>query len=75
VRFHCDYCEREGHLAAFCFRRKRDEWRGPELSRGNMNRLSHGIHDPPIKRHPVGPRGDLPFAARPEAVRPRCGRA
>jgi hypothetical protein len=26
VRFQCEYCERDGHLAAFCLRRKRDEW-------------------------------------------------
>jgi hypothetical protein len=25
VRYHCDYCHRDGHLAEFCFRRKRDE--------------------------------------------------
>ena len=27
VRYHYEYCERDGHLASFCFRRKRDEWR------------------------------------------------
>jgi hypothetical protein len=27
----------EGHLVAFCFRKKRDEMRNPELSGGNMN--------------------------------------
>jgi hypothetical protein len=27
VRYHCEYCERDGHLASFCFRRKRDERR------------------------------------------------
>jgi len=25
VRYHYDYCHRDGHLAEFCFRRKRDE--------------------------------------------------
>ena len=25
VRYHCDYCHRDGHLAKYCFRRKRDE--------------------------------------------------
>jgi len=25
VRYHCEYCKRDGHLVEFCFRRKRDE--------------------------------------------------
>jgi hypothetical protein len=25
VRYHYDYCHRDGHLAEFCFRRKKDE--------------------------------------------------
>ena len=37
VRFHYEYYERDGHLADFCFRRKRDEWRVCESSRKNMN--------------------------------------
>jgi hypothetical protein len=40
VRFHCEYCERDGHLADFCSRRKRDEWRVSESSRKNMNNPS-----------------------------------
>jgi hypothetical protein len=44
VRFHCEYCERDGHLAVFCFRRKRDEQRVSESSYKNMNRPSHGVH-------------------------------
>lgn len=44
VRYHCEYCERDGHLASFCFRRKRDERRVSELSRKDMNRPSHGVH-------------------------------
>jgi hypothetical protein len=54
VRFHCEYCERDGHLAVFCFRRKRDEQHGSELSRGNMNRPSHGVHELSVQRRPVG---------------------
>lgn len=27
VRYHCEYCERDGHLIEYCFRRKRDERR------------------------------------------------
>jgi hypothetical protein len=35
-----------------------------------MNRPSHGVHDVPIYRHPMRPRGSLPLAARPQAVTP-----
>jgi hypothetical protein len=31
VRYHCEYCERDGHLASFCFRRR--EMSGGFLSR------------------------------------------
>jgi hypothetical protein len=53
----------------FCFRRKRDERRGSELSRRNMARPCHGVHNFPRYR------GDLPFAARLHAVRPQGGLA
>jgi hypothetical protein len=49
----------------FCFRRKRDEWRGSELTRKNMNCLSHGVHELPVQRCPTRPRGVLPHVARP----------
>jgi hypothetical protein len=48
VRYHCEYYERDDHLAAFCFRRKRDERRGFEVSRKSMYHHSHGVHDLPI---------------------------
>jgi hypothetical protein len=60
--------ERDGHLAAFCFRRKRDERRGSELSRGIMNRPSHGVYDPHVQICPARPRGALPHFARPRIV-------
>jgi hypothetical protein len=75
VRYHCEYCERDGHLASFCFRKKRDERRVSESSRKDMNHPSHGVHAQPVQRRPVRPRGALPLAARPQAVRPRGGRA
>jgi hypothetical protein len=75
VRYHCEYCERDGHLASFCFRRKRDERRVYESSRKDMNRPSHGVHAQPVQRRPTRPRGVFPLAARPQAVRPHGGRA
>jgi hypothetical protein len=62
-------------LTAFCFRMKRDERRGFELSRGNMNHPSYGVHDPPGQRRPARPRVALPLAAMPQAERPHGGRA
>jgi hypothetical protein len=38
MRFHYEYCERDGHQTHFFFRRKRDERRVSESSRKNMNR-------------------------------------
>jgi hypothetical protein len=75
VRYHCKYCERNGHLASFCFRRKRDERRVSESSMKDMNRPSHSVHAQPVQRRPRRPRGVLPLAARPQAMRPRGGRA
>jgi hypothetical protein len=40
-----------------------------------MNRPSHGVHAQSVQRRPRSPRGVLPLAARPQAVRPRGGRA
>jgi hypothetical protein len=36
VRYHYDYCQRDGHFVEFCFRRKRDERRKYELNNQNM---------------------------------------
>jgi hypothetical protein len=54
-----------GIWLSFCFRRKRDERRGSELTRKNMNCLSHGVHELPIQRRPARLRGVLPHVARP----------
>jgi hypothetical protein len=75
VRYHCEYCERDGHLASFCFRRKRDERRVSESSRKNMNFPSHCVHAWPVQRHPTRPRDALPFAARSQGMRPHGGHA
>jgi hypothetical protein len=75
VRFHCEYYKRDGHLADFCFRRKREERRVSESNEKNMNRPSHGVHAQPIQRHPARPRGVVPLAARSQEQRPRGGHA
>jgi hypothetical protein len=75
VRYHCDYCHRDGHLAEFCFRRKRDERREYELNNQNMYRPPHGVHVPHVQRRSARLRGAMPQGARPQVARPRGGRA
>jgi hypothetical protein len=75
VRCHCEYCESDGHLAPFCFSRKRDERQVSKSSRKNMNHPSLGVHAQPIQRRPTRPRGVLLLVARPQVVRPRGGHA
>jgi hypothetical protein len=73
VRYHCDYCHRDGHLVKFCFRRKRDEQREYELNNQNMYCPPHGMYVSPIQRRNARPRGVMPQGARPQIARPRGG--
>ena len=41
VRYHCEYCHRDGHLVEFCFKRKRDEQQEYDLNKRNMYRPPH----------------------------------
>jgi hypothetical protein len=75
VRYHYDYCHRDGHLAEFCFRRERDEQREYELNNRNMYRPPHGIHVLPVQRHGTRLKGALPQGPRPQVARPRGGHA
>jgi hypothetical protein len=65
VRYHCDYCHRNGHLVEFCFRRKRDERREYKLNNRNMYRPPHGVHVSYLQRLNARPRGAMPQGARP----------
>ena len=44
MRYHCELCDREGHLEEFCFRRKRAVRR--EQERLNADMYSARVHDP-----------------------------
>ena len=44
VRYHCEFCDREGHLEEFCFRRKRAVRR--EQERRNADMYSARVHGP-----------------------------
>jgi hypothetical protein len=65
VRYHYDYCHRDGHLIVFCFRRKRDERREYELNNQNMYRPPHGVHVSLVQRRNARPRGAMSQGARP----------
>jgi hypothetical protein len=44
--FHCEHCGRGGHLAEFCFRRKREERLAREMANKDRYRPSHGVSEP-----------------------------
>jgi hypothetical protein len=72
--FHCGHCGRDGHLAEFCFRRKREERLARKLANKDRYRPSCGVPEPrlvprgqgmvrtihPRGRHEFVPRGDPP---------------
>jgi hypothetical protein len=51
--FHCEHCGRDGHLAEFCLRRKREERLARELANKDKYRPSRGVPEPWLV-----PRGD-----------------
>jgi hypothetical protein len=44
--FHCEHCGRDGHLAKFCFRRKREERLARKLANKDRYRPSRGVPEP-----------------------------
>jgi hypothetical protein len=72
--FHCEHCGRDGHLAKFCFRRKREERLVRELANKDRYHPSRGAPKPrlvprregmvrtiyPRERHEFVPRGERP---------------
>jgi hypothetical protein len=44
--FHGEHCGRDGHLAEFCFKRKREERLARELANKDMYRPSRGVPEP-----------------------------
>jgi hypothetical protein len=46
--FHCKHCGRDGHLAEFCFRRKREDRLARELSNKDRYRPSCGVPEPEL---------------------------
>jgi hypothetical protein len=72
--FQCEHCGMDGHLAEFCFRRKREERLSREIANKGMHRRSRGVPEPrlvprgegmvrtiyPRERREFVPRGDPP---------------
>jgi hypothetical protein len=49
VRFHCDYCGRDGHKGEFCFKRKREEIMVKEWANKDKYQPSNGVLDPSVQ--------------------------
>jgi hypothetical protein len=78
--FHCEHCGRDGHLAEFCFRWKREERLARELANKDRYRPSRGVPEPRLVPRGEGmvrtiyPRGRREFVPRgdPPLRRGRC---
>jgi hypothetical protein len=70
--FHCEHCGRDGHLAEFCFRRKREERLARELANKDRYRPSRGVPEPRLVPRgecmvrTIYPRGRREFVPRGE---------
>jgi hypothetical protein len=49
VRFHCGYCERDGHKDEFCFKRKREERMAKEWANKDKYHPSDGVIEPLVQ--------------------------
>jgi hypothetical protein len=49
VRFHCDYCGRDGHKDEFCFKRKREERMAKEWANKDKYHPSSGVLEPRVQ--------------------------
>jgi hypothetical protein len=70
--FHCEHCGRDGHLAEFCFRKKREERLARELVNKDRYRPSRGVPEPRLVPrgermvHTIYPRGRREYVPRGE---------
>jgi hypothetical protein len=85
--FYCELCGRDGHVAEFCFRRKRKENLARELANKDRYRPSRGVPEPwlvprgegmvstiyPRERREFVPRGEPPHREGGRRVGFRCG--
>jgi hypothetical protein len=78
--FHCDHCGNDGHLAEFCFMRKREERLAKEMANKDRYRPSHGVPEPRLVPRGEGmvctifPRERREFVPRGEPLHREGGR-
>jgi hypothetical protein len=46
IRFHCEYCGKNGHKREFCYKRRREARMAKEWANKNRYHLSHGVPEP-----------------------------
>jgi hypothetical protein len=49
VKFHCDYCGRDGNKGEFCFKRRREERMAKEWANKDKYHPSNGVLEPRVK--------------------------
>jgi hypothetical protein len=54
IRFHCDFCGKDGHKRAFCFKRKREERMAKEWANKDKYHPPNGVLEPRVQM--PGPR-------------------
>jgi hypothetical protein len=65
VKFHCDYCGRDGHKGEFCFKRKREERMAKEWANKDKYHPSNGVLEPRVQ---------MPRAKASVRTVPACGK-
>jgi hypothetical protein len=46
IRFHCEYCGKDGHKREFCYKRRREVRMAKEWANKGRYHLSHGVPEP-----------------------------
>jgi hypothetical protein len=49
MKFHCDYCGRDGHKSEFCFKRKREERMAKEWANKDKYHPPNGVLEPRVQ--------------------------
>jgi hypothetical protein len=49
IKFHCDYCGRDGHKGEFCFKRKREEIMAKKWANKDKYHPSNGVLEPHVQ--------------------------
>jgi hypothetical protein len=49
IRFHCEFCGKDGHKRVFCFKRKRDERMAKEWANKDKYHRSDGVLEPRVQ--------------------------